>query len=59
VRTYEVVFRFRSDVEPRMEIVTADVHGKVVPYIFPRGATQVVYLGSTVTRLDTREARDG
>jgi hypothetical protein len=58
VRTYEVTFRFRTDVEPRVEITTEQVADRIVPYVFPRHGGQVVVLGSTITRIDNEREAD-
>lgn len=58
MRTYEVTFRFRTNAEPRVEITSAQVAAQVVPYIFPRNSTDVVVLGSTITRIDNEREAD-
>lgn len=58
MRTYEFVFRFRTSAQPRAEITAAQVQDRIVPYLFPRGTTDVVVLGSTVTRIDNEREAD-
>lgn len=58
MRTYEVTFRFRTNAEPRVEITSAQISERVVPFLFPRGTTDVVVLGSAITRIDNEKEAD-
>lgn len=58
MRTYEVTFRFRTNAEPRAEITSAQISERVVPFLFPRGTTDVVVLGSAITRIDNEKEAD-
>lgn len=53
-----MTFRFRTNAEPRVEITSAQISERVVPFLFPRGTTDVVVLGSTVTRIDDEKEAD-
>lgn len=53
-----MTFRFRTNAEPRVEITSAQISERVVPFLFPRGTTDVVVLGSAITRIDNEKEAD-